>query len=62
MQDWQQKQYLPGAYTGHEMPFAVKQLGKKKWFRVWTVFYLIVFFAALVFGLIQMAIYIVHSK
>ena len=59
MRDWQNKQYLPGAYTGADAPFPVKQFGKKKWYRLLTIIYLIIFFAAAVFALVNMVISIV---
>lgn len=58
LRDWQDKQYLPGAYTGSDMPFPVKQFGKKKWFRGITIIYLALFFALLIFALVQMVLFI----
>lgn len=61
MKDWQRKQYLPGAYTGSDMPFPVKQFGKKKWFRTYSLIYVIVFAVAVIYGLIQMVLYVVKQ-
>ena len=61
MRDWQEKQYLPGAYTGSDIPFPTKQFGKKKGFRVFAIVWLILFSAFVVYGLVNMILSIMNN-